>query len=422
MKRVYCKFCGRELENGKCTCQMFLNAKNNKTIASKTCDTCKKLIDSDSIFCPYCGIPVNIDGNINQLRKELRGDYSFDVLEVIRRDDLKNGRRNRLKKESVVTLLTLAIVSLMFIISFSTFVMPVINKKIDDYKLKKMLENVNINDGSLKETSKKLEDKAEVETSHFAVIEKDNWIKKDGFYYALDDKGDPVVDDWVEEVDENGVKQYYYFDIDGRLVVNSWIDGEYFVGSDGAMLRNAKTPDGATVDEDGRVLVELGEGVEVVRETYVYYESPNSSETVVASSVKSNTTGEIKGVDTNKKYELYVKKLKQFRDVLQKDKFKCTVTYYMPIIDGADEREVKAINDEFERVYVDFKDAIVNSRGDIAKSIIFNVVEQRTLNSNRLNILVQGRFLPRNGLAEKKKFRFIYDRKTRKITMADISD
>ena len=77
------------------------------------------------------------------------------------------------------------------------------------------------------------------------------------------------------------------------------------VGSDGAMLIDTVTPDGARVDEDGRVIVE-DRGV-AVQETQVYYEDPNSTETKNASTQKSSTAGEIKGVDKDKQYELYEK-------------------------------------------------------------------------------------------------------------------
>ena len=61
-------------------------------------------------------------------------------------------------------------------------------------------------------------------------------------------------------------------------------------------------------------------------------------------------------------------------------------------------------------------------RYELPKSITFNVVEQRSLNSNRMNVLIHGRLVPRSGLNEKLKFRFIYDRKSKKITIADITE
>lgn len=423
MKKIYCKFCGLELENGSCHCEQFLNAENKKIKAYKICDTCDKKIDKDAVFCPYCGIPQDVNGNIKSLQKELRGENAIDVLEVYRKEDLKKGNKKKKRKKSkAVIFASLAIILAMMLVSFFTFLMPIIKQRIADEKLRRELESAALydelvltptGDGIIEETSQ-------------PVLElKDMWVKRDGFFYAFDKFGDPVVDDWVTETDENGVEQKYYFDIDGKLVVNSWIDGEYYVGADGAMLKDQATPDGAYVDEDGRVLVQGAEGVEVTRETYVYYEHPDASETKAASNVKSNISGQILGVDPTKKYELYVKNIRQMRETVQKGDLKCNITYYVPVMDGADEREVKKINEELEANFARLKNALVNMANtspQLPKSIIFNTIQQRTVTSNRVNIIAQGRVTPRKGLVEKKKFRFIYDRKSKTISMMDISE
>lgn len=72
-KKIYCKFCGLELEKGSCHCEQFLLASNKNVKENKICDTCDKKIDSDAVFCPYCGIPQDVNGNIKSLQKELRG-------------------------------------------------------------------------------------------------------------------------------------------------------------------------------------------------------------------------------------------------------------------------------------------------------------------------------------------------------------
>ena len=423
MKKIYCKYCGLELEKGSCRCDQYSLAGKRKVNENKICDTCGRKIDDDAIFCPYCGIPLNVDGNIKPLQKELRGEGAVDVLELYRKADERNGIKPRKSgdlKLSVVA--TFSIIFFMLVIVFSTFILPIIKRKIADYQLKKELESAAIYDEiQFNESSGGVI----VETSQPVIELKDTWIRRDGFFYAFDKNGDPVVDDWVTETDENGEEQKYYFDIDGRLVVNSWIDGEYYVGSDGAMLKDQATPDGAYVDEDGRVLLQMGEGVEVTRETYVYYEHPNDTETIAASNMKSNISGEIKGVDPEKKYELYVKQIRQERETVTRGDQRCNIIYYVPLIDGSDEREVKRINEELETSFASFKDALIrmaNGTGELPKSIIFNTIEQRNLTSNRMNILTHGRVLPRKGLTEKKKFRFVYDRKSKKVEMRDITD
>lgn len=423
MKKIYCKYCGLELERGSCTCEQFLSTGKVRLKENKVCDTCDRKIDSDAVYCPYCGVPLDVDGNIKALQKELRGENAKDVLEYYRNEDRKNGVKvSKVGKSRLTGTIAFIIILVMVSITFATFLLPIVKAKIADYQLKKELEMATISDELILDPRNK---RTVEETSQPVLDLKDTWIEKEGYFYALDENGDPVVDDWVTETDENGEEKKYYFDIDGRLVVNSWIDGEYYVGSDGAMLKDQATPDGAYVDEDGRVLLQEGEGVEVVRETYVYYENPNSSETKSASNLKSSTSGEIRGVDPEKTYELYVKNIRQERETVQKGDLKCNIIYYVPIIDGADEREVNNINKEIEESFNRFKKELITiaeSDRELPKSIIFNTIEQRTLNSNRMNILAHGKVTPRKGLSNKRKFRFIYDRQSKKITVTDITE
>ena len=423
MKKIYCKYCGLELEKGSCSCEQFLATKNFKINQNKVCDTCGKINDEDAVYCVYCGLPLDVNGNIKALQKELRGENALDVLEVYRKEDKRRGIKNsKVKKSKLTLLMSSAIVLSMMAIIFFTFAFPIVKKMIADYELKKELETAAIHDELMLTPT---EERTMVETSQPVIDLKDKWVKNDGYFYAFDKDGDPVVDDWVTETDENGEEQKYYFDIDGRLVVNSWIDGEYYVGSDGAMLKNQETPDGAFVDEDGRVLLQLGEGVPVTKETYVYYEYPGASETIAASTMKSKISGEIKGVDPDKKYELYIKNIRQEKATATKGDLKCNITFYIPIIDGADEREVRWINEAFDACTEEFREDLIkvaNGSRELPKSIVFNVVEQRNLNSNRMVILTHGKLNPRKGLTEKRKFRFVYDRKSKKIVVRDITE
>lgn len=54
-----------------------------------------------------------------------------------------------------------------------------------------------------------------------------------------------INDGWVSR---DGAWYYYQ---NGEMLKNQWIQNIYYVGGDGAMLRNTVTPDGYTVDEDG---------------------------------------------------------------------------------------------------------------------------------------------------------------------------
>ena len=432
MKKEYCKYCGLELENGMCTCDEFFSVLKSKRKVSETliCDTCKKKIDEDAKFCPYCGVILGVNGNDIALQKELKGENAPDVLEYYSAKDLKDGKKVY-KRESGIRILSIVmIVMAIFLYSFMTYIYPYIKKRVEDAKLKNELLNSETTEylvESISDTNLNIAESSYIEeTKNERISLRDKWVNQDGFFYAYDKNGDPVVDDWVTETDENGVEQKYYFDIDGKLVVDSWIDGEYYVGSDGAMLKDTATPDGAYVDEDGRVLVQQLDAIPVEIETHVYYESPNSeAETVVASKQKSSNSGNIKGVDQNESYELYIKNIIQKRETVTKGNLRCNIIYYVPVIVGAKEKEVKNVNEAINNSFEEFKNVLVNeanSASELPKSIIFNTVEQRTVNSNRMNIIVHGKVSPRKGLTEKRKFRFVYDRKSKEVKMMDITE
>ena len=428
MKELYCKYCGMELERGSCNCEQFLHSTKSSIKRKKICDTCDKRIDIDAVYCPYCGVPFSTDGDIDSLKRELRGENAVDVLDIYEKIDKENGiKRSKVKKNPFTVLFSLILIILIGAVSFTSFLLPVIRKRIEDYQLKKTLETAEQKDELLLTPTSDKVIQYEPEPTTQPVIElRDTWVKRDGYFYAFDKNGDPIVADWVTETNEDGEEQQYYFDIEGKLVVNSWIDGEYYVGSDGAMLKNQETPDGAFVDEDGRVLLHGNEEVAVERETYVYYEAPNSSETVSATTQKSALTGEIKGVDPTKTYELYIKNIRQERDSITKGDLKCNITFYVPIIAGAKEKEVDKINAAIlTAIEEEFKPQIkemAKGYGEIPKSITFTSVEQRNLTSNKMTILTHGKVLPRKGLTEKKKFRFVYDRKSGQLKVANISE
>ena len=50
---------------------------------------------------------------------------------------------------------------------------------------------------------------------------------------------------WVQNA-----SKWYYYDANGVMATNRW-EGNYYLGSDGAMLTNTTTPDGYQVGADG---------------------------------------------------------------------------------------------------------------------------------------------------------------------------
>ena len=78
----------------------------------------------------------------------------------------------------------------------------------------------------------------------FAGWEKD----EDGIWHYYDSDDEMVEDEWRKD----GSK-WFYLDEDGNMATDTWVDDEYYVGSDGAMLKNAwikTTPDDDVSDPD----------------------------------------------------------------------------------------------------------------------------------------------------------------------------
>ena len=103
----------------------------------------------------------------------------------------------------------------------------------------------------------------------FAGWEKD----EDGIWHYYDSDDEMVEDEWRKD----GSK-WFYLDEDGNMATDTWVDDEYYVGSDGAMLKNAwikTTPDDDVSDPDddgdhwyyfdnnGRALRTTGDSVKI---------------------------------------------------------------------------------------------------------------------------------------------------------------
>ena len=93
-------------------------------------------------------------------------------------------------------------------------------------------------------------------TAQAAVLERmpadrGEWRRDEhGWYYMLNVNAGTsyVADSWIKD---NG--KWYYFDHWGYMYRNAWINyqgSSYYVGADGAMWYNARTPDGYWVDSN----------------------------------------------------------------------------------------------------------------------------------------------------------------------------
>lgn len=73
---------------------------------------------------------------------------------------------------------------------------------------------------------------------------KDSWIIQDNSWCYVDSNGS-IATGW-----KNILDHWFYFDNDGKMVTNRWVDN-YYIGSNGIMLTNTTTPDGFKVGNDG---------------------------------------------------------------------------------------------------------------------------------------------------------------------------
>lgn len=75
------------------------------------------------------------------------------------------------------------------------------------------------------------------------------WKQIGGKWYYFNSDCAILQNEWVQDGGE-----WYWLSSDGSMTVNSWLESGgkyYYLGSDGKMLRNALTPDGYYVDNDG---------------------------------------------------------------------------------------------------------------------------------------------------------------------------
>lgn len=87
-------------------------------------------------------------------------------------------------------------------------------------------------------------------------------VDEKGKWYVNDDGTQPY-EQW-QEIDG----QWYYFNPIGYMERNAEIDG-YYLGADGAMFKNAKTPDGRDIDENGKI-INSAEGMATVIDQLVH--------------------------------------------------------------------------------------------------------------------------------------------------------
>ena len=110
-----------------------------------------------------------------------------------------------------------------------------------------------------------------------------SWYYVDGAWYCCDASGRMLSSTWFQSGGD-----WYYMDSSGRMLSSTWI-GNYYLGSNGAMLVSAYTPDGYYVGADGIWI----EGYGKSNTTHIYTRSAkdnSSSDTDGSSSSTDNSS------------------------------------------------------------------------------------------------------------------------------------
>lgn len=423
MREKYCKYCGRDLEFGRCTCDEFVlhaNEKdkniNSKNSPSAVCDTCKRKIDADSIYCPYCGLPVKVNSNLTNLQKELRGENAKDVIDVYAKE-MKPKDKFLFPLSFVFAIST---TTLLIGILFGYIVIPGIKNTLTDFSFRQQAAEENI----VTDETNAIAEEESSETEAYTGP-RDEWVTEGEDTYAYDIEGNLITNSWVSETDANGIEQNYYFGKDGKLLKDDWVDEDYYVGSDGAMLKNTMTPDGIYVDEDGMAVIPEDNLMTVEEDSNTYYNSPDTNSNVVNNNQTSDSTVKILGVEVGKSYALYIKKATRADDKVVKDNKTCNILYYIPSVEGVDPEEVEKVNTLYQTYFRnDFINQVkgyVSSLPELPETVKFTSIEQKSSEkSNNFIVIVQGKITPKEGgLTEKMKFTFTYNRKKETFRMVN---
>ena len=397
--KKYCKYCGKELVNNICDCKNFIND-SNKNVDKILCDTCGKKIDEDSQFCQFCGMPI-VGNELNDKEifdRKNKVDIFFD------KGDIKSILQNVIIKICYIFLMCLVIVLMIYLY-------PKIKKIVFDYNFR----NNSVIEKELEETE--TEDvRGEIvseENTTFALRYVNEWVKRNGHFYCFDENGEPVVDDWVKEVDEDGNVSWFYFDEKGQLVVDSWVEGLYYVGIDGRLVTNGVTPDGVRVDENGRVVIEEEEVVMTEESTLIFYNSPGDVVPKETSNQTSKSQGSLKGkINTNA--DLYLSSLNEYKKKVNDKKINCMIHYYYPVVKGKNASEVNDINDRIKTMfnggefYVELQKVAKDKN---LKSVLLNKVQAASsLKATLFTFSIYGTVTHQNGQKEDLKYTFRYDR------------
>ena len=400
-REKYCKFCGRELDEGKCSCNAFLLSQNKEKKSKKekvyiVCDTCKAKVENDSNYCTNCGLPIHANGKIEELQKELQGIGTPDVIEVY---GIKENKKKQKGNYSIALIAMIALATFVFGVAIGLVIKP----KIDNF-IRKMTIRDSIAVEESSDTTTLVEEESTINgpTIHEEILEPTEGTKKEKQV-----KEDTSSEKKEEEEEETSSK----------------MQDEEKKGSEKEDDEKIETAEGKEASENSGDKKNLIDKTTKVEKTTITRES----ETEETSETEKVTDGIIKGVDIEtKKLALYVQSLRSIRDTVTKDGDTCEISYYAPIIAGIDENEVAIANAAYTQAFnVDFLNKIksyISSLPELPKSVIFTEVEQRSITGTRLNIIVRGKITPKTGLTIKIRYRAPYERKSQSIKIEKIAE
>ena len=375
-REKYCKFCGRELDEGKCSCNAFLLSQNKEKKSKKersfvVCDTCKTKVENDANFCTNCGLPLHANGKIEELKKELQGIGAPDVIEVYAIKDKKNRQKS---SSSIPFIAMIALATFVFGIAIGLVIKP----KIDSF-IKNMAIRNSIALEDTKETTI-----AEEETTTISG---------------------PTVHEEIQEPTAGTKKAKQNEEVENNNKIET---------AEGKEAKESTGDKKNLIDKTTKV-----ETVTISRET-----ETSIPETTAITDVSIN--GTIKGVsdEDKKKAELYIQSLRSIRDTVTKNGETCEISYFAPVFAGKDEEEVKIANAAYTYALdLDFHEILKNlalSSSELPLSIIFTEVEQKNITKNRLFVVTHGKVTPRSGLTVRIRYRALYDRKLHTVKFEKI--
>ena len=361
----YCRYCGRELELGRCYCDEFIASKSkpkDKTRA-KICDTCKSTVDADSVYCPYCGMPLLIDGNNKELQKELRGDNAKDVVKVYAKE-MKTKNTFLFPLSFVVSI---SVTTLLVGILFGYLIVPEIKKVIFNYNFSRQAE-----------------------------------MNGDLYGSPNGDMGETTDINYDLETESGSIKE------------NGPVAEE--ISAPTAPSNNKPTNADTNINDED---LDEEETDEEDTETTKSRASTVKESTTKSQNDKEETTETEETEETAKKATLWLEKATRIDDVVGNGVSECKLVFYFPTINGDDENEVALLSELYKYVYyADFMTQVKNyalEQPEFPVSIVFDVPKDQGGSSKVYRTKLTGHVTLASGLKHTINYTIIYSRSNSEI-------